>query len=286
MLTLDPKTNALIIAGIWVLYVVSFPETLFSRTEFSTLKDRTYLERFTFLGKVIDKPLSGRDFLNNFTMLKYWAVVIPCIYYMTANVYGSLLFVLSLPSLSAKIYHFGTAQTGLFIGVPLSVGCLIGESFTGWISDYFAVRYAKRHDGYYKPEVRLWLMPLGLCLPVGLIVAGFCLENGKPWITVAVGMAIASVGVQAATTLTYSYISDCYKPQAAEVSTVINLFRFVFAFTIGFYALPFGADIGQAKEWSTLAAINFATWLMLLVFVFKGEAIRKSQGLPKLHEDL
>ncbi len=274
------------IGTIFLLFAVSFPETLFSRTEFSNLENRSYIQRFTYIGKVVSRQLRPSDFLNNFKMIKYWAIIIPCVYYMTANTYGSLLFVLTMSSITEDLYHFNTGQTGLLIGVPLSIGCLIGESCTGWISDWLATRYAKRHDGYYKAEVRLWLAPLALFLPIGIIICGVCVQNRQPWIALAAGELIASIGVQAGTTLTYSYCSDCYKPQAAEVSTIINLFRFLFAFTIGFYALPFGAEVGTGSAWGTLAAINFATWLLLVVMIFKGESIRSRQGEPSLHKDL
>ena len=97
---------------------------------------------------------------------------------------------------------------------------------------------------------------------------------------------MASIGVQAGTTLVYSYCTDCYKPQAAEVSTIINLFRQIFAFTIGFYALPFGQGAGFGVAWGTFAAINFVTWLPLLFLIWKGEKIREIQGIPNLHKDL
>jgi hypothetical protein len=274
------------IGAVLFVFFVSFPETLFSRTEFSNLENRSYWQKFTFRGKVVDNRLQASDFLNNFKMLKYWSIIIPCVYYMTANTYGSLLFVLTMSSISEELYHFNTAQTGLLIGVPLSIGCLIGESCTGWISDWLITRYAKRHDGYYKAEVRLWLAPLGLFLPIGLIIHGVCVENKQPWISLAVAELVTSIGVQAGTTLTYSYCSDCYKPQAAEVSTMINLFRFVFAFTIGFYALPFGDRVGFGGAWGTLAAANFLTWLPLLFLIWKGEYIRGRQGQPSWHKDL
>jgi MFS family permease len=268
------------------IFILSFPETLFSRTEFSNLENRSYWQRLMFRGKVIQRPLHLSDFLNNFKMLRYWSIILPCIYYMTANTYGSLLFVLTTSSIAEKHYHFNTGQIGLLIGVPLSIGCLIGESFTGWVSDWLAVRYAKRHDGYYKAEVRLWLAPLALFLPIGLIMHGVCVQTKQPWISLAIAEAVASIGVQAGTTMTYSYCSDCYKPQAAEVSTIINLFRFVFAFTVGFYALPFSAEIGFGSAWGTLAAVNFVTWLLLCMLIFKGESIRGRQGEPDLHKDL
>jgi len=204
----------------------------------------------------------------------------------SANTYGSIIFVLTASSITKKLYHFNTGQNGLLLGVPLTIGCLIGESCTGWISDALVNRYARRHDGYRKPEARLWLAFIALFLPIGLIIHGQCVEHKTPWIGLAVGMAVASVGIQAATTITYAYCTDCYKPQAAEVSTLINLFRQIFAFTIGFYALPFGEKHGFAESEGVFAAINFAAWLPLLLLMWKGEQIRLRQGTPTMHSDL
>lgn len=278
--------NAIMMSCILAVYLVSFPETLFSRTEFSNLENRSYWGRLAFRGKVLDRKIRATDFLNNFRMLRYVAVVVPCVYYMTTNTYGSIIFVLTASSISEKLYRFDTAQNGVLLGVPLTLGCLIGEACTGWISDWLINRYARRHGGRRKPEARLHLAYLGLFLPAGLIIHGVSVANRAPWIALAVGMVVASVGVQAGTTLVYSYCSDCYKPQAAEISTVINLFRQIFAFTIGFYAIPYGTAHGYDVAWGTFAAVNFATWLPVVWLIFHGEAIRERQGAPKMHEDL
>jgi MFS family permease len=287
MSTTNPsQINAIIFGGVLAIFIVSFPETLFSREDFSKLENQTYWHKMAFRGKVLDRKLTLSDFSNNFKMLQYVAVTLPCIYYMTTNTYGSIVFVLTASSITERLYDFNTAQNGLLLGIPLTLGCLIGEACTGWISDVLINRYAQRHDGYRKPEARLYLCFLGLLLPAGLIIHGVCVSNGTPWIGLAVGMTVASVGVQAGTTLTYAYCTDCYKPQAAEVSTIINLFRQIFAFTIGFYALPFGEGAGFDAAWGTFAAINVVTWSSLLLLIWKGEKIRKWQGIPNLHKDL
>jgi hypothetical protein len=60
----------------------------------------------------------------------------------------------------------------------------------------------------------------------------------------------------------------------------------VFAFNVGFYALPFGEKVGFDASFATLAAINAVLLLPLIFMVFKGEKIREKQGLPKEHDDL
>ena len=201
-------------------------------------------------------------------MLKYWAVTIPCFYYMTCNTYGSIAFVLTASSMAEKLYNFNTAQTGALIGVPLTIGCFIGESCTGWISDRMINRYAKRHSGYRKPEVRLHLIWLALFLPAGLIMFGLCAQYRQPWISLAVGATVANVGTQVGTSITYTYCIESYKAQSAEVAAIINLFRQVFAFASAFYLIPFN-DLGYGESWGTLAAINFATLLPSLIGLSK-----------------
>lgn len=69
-------------------------------------------------------------------------------------------------------------------------------------------------------------------------------------------MGIASFGLQVATTTVYAYASDCYKAQSAEISCLLNAFRFVFAATIPFYAVPLGEKLGFEYGWLLLAGVN------------------------------
>lgn len=77
------QVNAIIFGGVLLLFLFSFPETLYSREKFSNLEEKSYWDRFAFSGKVLDRKLRLKDFANNFIMLKYAAVVIPCFYYCT-----------------------------------------------------------------------------------------------------------------------------------------------------------------------------------------------------------
>jgi len=45
-----------------------------------------------FTGKVLDKKIRVNDFIGNFKMLKYVAIVIPCLYYMTYESRSPLKF--------------------------------------------------------------------------------------------------------------------------------------------------------------------------------------------------
>ena len=60
----------------------------------------------------------------------------------------------------------------------------------------------------------------------------------------------------------------------------------MFAFNVGFYALPFSHNTSFGIAFGVLSAINFATLLPVVVLVFKGEKIRAMQGVPVMHQNL
>lgn len=60
----------------------------------------------------------------------------------------------------------------------------------------------------------------------------------------------------------------------------------VFAFNIGFYALPFGEIHGYNISFPVLGMINGIMLIPIIWLWFFGEKIRERQGLPKIHTDL
>jgi len=193
------------------LNLVSLPETLYSRKDQLDHKEHSYLDLLLFkASRLTDRKLYFADFLRPFYMLKYAAIIIPAIYYMTAFAYGTVLFATTGSSIFTKLYHFNVAQTGLMLSIPLTIGCLIGEASAGWVTDYMVYLYAKRHEGHRKPEPRLNALLLALLLPLGVIIDGVCLQRHATihWIGPAFGMGIACFGLQVATTVTYSYCTD------------------------------------------------------------------------------
>jgi len=212
-------------AALWLISIFTFPETLYSRKDYRKPQRHTYILKLLFNGKILDRKIRAKDFWLSFRMIKYAAVTLPCIYYMTVNTYGSILFAVTGSRICKQVWGFDTAQTGLFMGVPLTVGCMIGEGLAGWVSDVIINTYAHRHDGYRKPEARLYLLPLTLLLPIGTATYGYCVQYHKPWIAAAVCMAVSGCGTQIATTVVYTYCTDSYKPQSSEIGAIINLFK-------------------------------------------------------------
>ncbi len=68
-------------AGLWVVTVLTLPETLFSKAGARTkgLGSRSYLHNMLFRGRVVDRKLRARGFVASLRMAKYPAVLLPTI---------------------------------------------------------------------------------------------------------------------------------------------------------------------------------------------------------------
>jgi multidrug resistance protein len=216
--------SAIIEGVLFLLALFTFPETLFSAQRAEKVKQST-LPRLLYFGKVHERRIRVADFFVPLKMLKYAAITIPCIMYMVNLTYGSPLYAVTGSFICAGVFHFNLGQTGLFLGLPLTVGCILGELSAGWVSDWIINMYASRHQGYRKAEVRLYLLPLVLLTSVGLATFGWCIDNREPWIRAAVCMAVSGFGTQIATTVTYTYCCDSYRAHSSDVSVTINLLK-------------------------------------------------------------
>lgn len=270
-------TQSYIQFGLFVITYFCFPETLYSRkvqdapAESNKSAVPSYVDLLFF--RTRGRQTGGRkvtlsSFAAPFVMMRYLCVMIPAVYYMTAFAYGSLLFAVTGSVVFRGLYGFNTAQTGMIISIPLVIGCILGECSAGWFTDWLVYRAARKDGGVRRPEPRLDALWLALLVPIGTIIQGVCIShaNSTGWAANAVGMAIASFGLQVAGTVTYTYCTDvsyqslycfpsplisvyeepladnricdskCYKPQAAEISVVLAFIRLVYCALVPFYA--------------------------------------------------
>ncbi|KAK5147502.1 hypothetical protein LTR32_001055 [Rachicladosporium monterosium] len=284
--------------GIWTFFLTNGPHTASLMGGFIAqylgwrwcYTIPSFLDLLLFKATLPTRKIKLGDFWRPLYMAKYLTITLPALYYMTCFGYGSVLFASTGSQIFAQNYHFTLSQTGLILSIPLLVGCFIGEASTGWFTDWLVSRYAKRHGGERRPEARLDGLWLSLLVPIGVIIQGACIYHHKtvPWIGPAIGMGLANLGLQAATTVTYAYTTDYFKPQSAEISCFLNLVRNGFSALISFYAIPLSGKINIEYAWLTFALINVVFFVPVLALKWLGPKISGMswQAPPTFHNDL
>lgn len=230
----------IILGGTWLINIFCLPETLYQRSSVIGDQRRSRFQLFNFKGVNVKRRPSLWDFTHCFYMLKYPSVLLAGLYYSIAFGVGTVLFAVTGAAAFGSIYKFDTAQVGMAIGISTTVGSLLGELVSGSVSDKVFYYFDQREEGNAEPEKRLhatW--PGAFILPVGVIIEGVCFQYKTHWSGPVMGIGIGAFGLQIVSTSIFAYLTDCYRPQSAEISTLLNFGRLTFSFTLGFYMVRF-----------------------------------------------
>ncbi|KAF2219236.1 major facilitator superfamily domain-containing protein [Elsinoe ampelina] len=279
---------AIILGAQLVVMAVALPETLYRRRGDHVGIDKVdWWKNLTFRANTGGRGLKLWDFTHVFVMLRYPSVLFPTLYYSIHFGLGSVLFAVTGAAAFGGIYHFDTVGVGLAIGVSTFVGTLVGELLAGPVSDRLVYLYAKAHDGDQKAETRLFAtIPGAILIPIGVVIEGVCFQFKTHWMGPIMGISIAAFGLQIVTTNIYAYITDCYKPQSAEISTLLNFGRQIFSFTLGFYMTPFAEETTYGIAWAVMAIIGAVLYAGIVALMFKGRQWREKLSEPSFDRDV
>lgn len=113
--------------------------------------------------------------------------------------------------LSAAPYDFSSGLVGTAYVAPL-IGALLAAIWSGWLTDRFAIRLARRNNGVREPEHRLWALAVSAVLcSAGLVLWGVGAARGVHWSGLMFGLGMISFSVVAGGSITLSYAVDCFK---------------------------------------------------------------------------
>lgn len=151
----------------------------------------------------------------------------------TALMYGTSLawFSVILTTLSTYFtlppYNFSPSGIGL-LNLPPFIGSMVALVISA-SNDWIILQLAKRNNGVYEPEMRLWLALPGVILgPAGMLLFGLSMANvrvkpakyqlptsliiiqGYAWIIPSIGSAIFGFGLNLIADTSLTYLQDCY----------------------------------------------------------------------------
>ncbi|KAE8152545.1 MFS general substrate transporter [Aspergillus avenaceus] len=192
-----------------------------------------------------------------------------------ALVYGFLyLLFTTMSQVYHDQYHFSTSIVGLtYIG--LGVGSALGLLATGRLSDPISHRLAARARGSKKPEYRLApMIPLSLCLPIGLFWYGWSTQQKVHWIVPIIGTGWIGVGVVVSFTSIQTYLVEAFTTSAASAAAANTVLRSLMGAVLPLAGPSMYSALGLGWGNSLLAFIAISILPLPIVFFMYGETLR------------
>lgn len=140
-----------------------------------TISKKPYLQRMALYSNT---PSDFKQFFRHLYQPLLVLVTLPAVAY-TAVQYGAALSWYSIIGTSnatyfpAAPYHFGNVGIGL-LNLPPFIGCVLSALFAGPLSDWTIQKLARKNNGVYEPEMRLYLILIPTILvPLGIFMYGY-----------------------------------------------------------------------------------------------------------------
>ncbi|KAG2417994.1 hypothetical protein HFD88_001094 [Aspergillus terreus] len=172
-------------------------------------------------------------------------------------------------------YHFTPAQIG-YMSLGPFVGNLIGSFYGGFLGDWSILFFSRRNQGYYEPEMRLYILHLpALALCGGLIMFGVTVDRGMHWILPSVGGALFGFGLGSIGDACLTLVIDSYVDITGDAFTGIAFLRNAFSIGIPFAISPWMETNGLTKMFIACGFMSLGVTMTLVGMVVYGKRIRR-----------
>ncbi|KAL1858787.1 hypothetical protein Daus18300_009921 [Diaporthe australafricana] len=147
-----------------------------------------------------------------------------------------------------------------------------GRSSTATARLYAILR---RHFPVEAPESRLYFTCItATLLPIGLFIFGFTSRETVHWISPAIALCLASMGIFSVYLATFNYLADVYQTYASSALAAQSCCRNLLGGVFPLVTLPLFENLGIARAGALLGGIALGLTLVPWVLVFFGSRIR------------
>ena len=204
---------------------------------------------------------------------------IPGVFY-SSLLYGALIAMstVQVTTLSSWMagppYNFTASSIGL-MSLAAWIGTTLGAVICGPLSDWLILLLARRNNGIYEPEMRLWLIvAFTPFVPAGIFMFGIGLNNGAPWPVIAIGFAMSNFGTVPASSLSLTYLTDAYTEIVGDALVGVSFTRNIFATILVFALTPWIAGMGIKGVYIILGIFVTVVMLSTFIFIYFGKRFR------------
>ena len=237
---------------------------------------RTPRWRFSLITRTPGSPIRFIHLLRRFLVLLF---TFPAVAY-TAIIYGAILawFAVILSTMSVYFtyepYNFDDTGLGLLNLAPF-VGSVLGALCGGPLNDWFSMKLARRNNGIFEPEMRLWMaLPGVAATPAGIWLFGFTMAEGLPWIAPCVGMAMFGFGAAIIGDTSLTYLTDCYADIVGDALVSVAFVRNAFATVVVIVLQSWINAMGLRGMFTTAGCLALATLLPTVPMLVWGKRMR------------
>ncbi|GAB1739986.1 hypothetical protein NU219Hw_g4914t1 [Hortaea werneckii] len=235
---------------------------------------KTYLQKLSLKDRPRPQRMPYRCILS--LRLLSW----PVIFYAGFS-YGSYLIWFNVLNGTASLilggapYNFSSSMVGLSY-LSCLLGVIAAALYTGYFSDWMALKLARRNNGIFEPEHRLWGFALPtLVLPASLILWGVGAAHGIHWFGLIVAMFGTAFCNTAGITLSVNYLVDSYHEISGDGMTTVMLIRNTMSFAIGYGITPWVESLGYEDCFISAAFVGLAIGAVFLLMTWKGKRLRE-----------
>lgn len=135
--------------------------------------------------------------------------------------------------------------------------------------------FLRRHFPVEAPESRLYFTCVtATLLPVGLFIFGFTSTPGSHWISPAIAICLATMGIYSVYLATFNYLADVYQMYASSALAAQSCCRNLLGGVFPLVSLPLFKNLGSARAGAVLGGIALGLTFVPWVLVFFGPKIR------------
>ncbi|KAJ5338232.1 hypothetical protein N7452_004960 [Penicillium brevicompactum] len=215
-------------------------------------------------------------FYRPFNVLVFPAVAFTSLQYAAGVAWLTVLSsVLSL-TFPQPPYFFSPEQIGYMSAGPL-IGNIIGAVYGGFIGDRSILYYARRNNGYYEPEMRLYILHLpAIMMAGGLIMFGATISRGMHWIYPNIAGAFFGFGLGSISDAALVLVMDSYQDATGEAFTAVAFMRNTVSIGIPFAITPWIERQGLQNMFIVCGMISLGVTASIIPMVLWGKPARRA----------